>query len=124
MTYITPPVALVFIPTAAIVLLLSACFAGKLRGRLSPAQNCQHLAGALCVAVLVIGIGMSLYPGPLEPYWFVASDGTLVSPADLAPTSEWITTIGLLGFSVVALCCYLAAVYVTGRDLFQKRHQD
>jgi hypothetical protein len=55
MTYITPPVALVFIPTAAIVLLLSACFAGKLRGRLSPAQNCQHLAGALCVAVLVIG---------------------------------------------------------------------
>ena len=117
--YITPPVALVFIPTAAAVLFLAACVAGKHRGRLSPAQNCQHLVSALCIAIFTVGIGMWLYPGPLMPYELhaVQPDGTL-APTPPTPVLEWLI-IGLATLSTAGLSIYVVALYIAARDLLQ-----
>lgn len=123
MSWITPPVALVFIPSAVAVLTLAAYCAGKLRGRLSPAQNCQHLVGALCIALFVVGIGMSLYPGPLTRYELhvVQPDGTLAASPP-TPMSYWFLIIGLTTFSAVGLCWYVIAVYAAARDLLRRAH--
>lgn len=118
LAYLTPPVLLIHIPLAAIVLLVAAYVLRSRNQRHNlPAQ--QRLALLLlggCTAAFIVVAGMSMFPGPMRPFR-LTTPGQETVP-DVASTTDWIVhLIAPLGLMLAALGFYAITAYGLGREL-------